>query len=62
MATQATSEDYRQAWLEADAALLKLGTLTRVGDPAEVLLVLARQKLQASQDLVWDAEPHIEVW
>jgi hypothetical protein len=36
LATTATSEQYRQAWLKADAALQKLQMLTRVGDKAEI--------------------------
>jgi hypothetical protein len=57
LATSATGEDYRQAWLDADAALQKLQTMTRVGDKVETEIVLARQKIAASQSLVWDAEP-----
>jgi hypothetical protein len=57
LAGDATGADYREAWLEADAALQKLQMKCRVGDKAETELVLARQKLQTSQALVWDAEP-----
>ena len=56
LATNVTGSDYRAAWLEADAALQKLQSMTRVGDKAEVEIVLARQRLQASQTLVWKDE------